>query len=340
MEVQVREAVVILNWNGDRHLAEFLPSVVEHTPTDVDIVVVDNGSTDSSVSMLKADFKRIKVVELGCNYGFAAGYNWALSMMEYELVVLLNSDVAVSEGWTVPLFAALRSDELLAAVSPKLLSVAAPDTFEYAGASGGFIDYFGYPFCRGRILQSLERDHGQYDDQRDLLWVSGAAFACRLSTFKKLGGFDADFFAHMEEIDLCWRFALAGYRVAVVPQSVVYHLGGGTLTIASPHKTYLNHRNNLAMLFKCAPTSQRIVVAVVRPLLDLAAAFSYLIKGQGGNFVAVFKAYKDFIAWHPRLQRKRHAIRSSRKSESAHIYKGSIILRFIFSNRNFGDLTI
>ncbi len=336
--MEVHEAIVILNWNGEKHLSEFLPSVVEHTPSCVDVIVADNGSSDGSLELLARDFKGVKVIQLDQNYGFAGGYNRALASLDYEFVVLLNSDVEVSEGWCEPLFEALRSDDGLAAVAPKLRSYVARDHFEYAGASGGYIDYFGYPFCRGRILQSLEQDRGQYDDSRELFWVSGAAFACRLSTFKEQGGFDADFFAHMEEVDLCWRFALAGYRVAIVPQSTVYHLGGGTLSVASPRKTHLNHRNNLAMLFKCAPTSQRLVVAVVRPMLDFVAALSYLFKGEWGNFCAVFKAYRDFIAWHGALSRKRKAIRSVRRCESTHIYKGSIVLRSIFGGKTFGHL--
>ncbi len=334
--MEKQEAIVILNWNGEKHLAEFLPSVIEYTPLSVDIIVADNGSTDSSLELLRQkQFQRVKIIELDCNYGFAEGYNRALATLNYEIAVLLNSDVAVTQGWCEPLFEALRSNKKIAAVAPKLKSYLSPDDFEYAGASGGYIDYLGYPFCRGRILQTVEKDLGQYDDARDVMWVSGAAFACRLSTFKELGGFDNDFFAHMEEIDLCWRFSLAGYRVAIIPQSTVYHLGGGTLNVSSPHKTFLNHRNNLAMLFKCASPTQRLVVAALRPPLDFLAALSYLAKGQWGNFAAVFRAYKEFIAWHPRLQRKRHAIQSSKKSNLTQIYRGSIILRTIFKSRFF-----
>ncbi len=334
------EAIVILNWNGEKHLSEFLPSVIAHTPAAVDIIVADNGSTDDSVAFVRENFERVQIIELDQNYGFAGGYNRALASLNYESVVLLNSDVEVSAGWCEPLFEALRADEKVAAVAPKLLSYSQRDMFEYAGASGGYIDYFGYPFCRGRILQHIERDCGQYDDTRDVMWVSGAAFACRLKLFKEMGGFDADFFAHQEEIDLCWRFALRGYRVAIVPQSVAYHLGGGTLNASSPRKTMLNHRNNLAMLFKCAPSSQRAVVAVVRPLLDLAAAFSYLLKGQWGNCCAVFGAYIDFFKWHGALSEKRKSIRGASLSESKYIYQGSIILRSIFGRQTFGDIRI
>ncbi len=338
--MESNKAILILNWNGEHHLTTFLPSVLTHTPSTVDVIVADNGSTDSSVELLRRDFERVKVLEFDRNYGFAEGYNRAMELVEHEFVVLLNSDVEVSAGWCEPLFEALAADSSLAAVAPKLLAYSDKSSFEYAGAAGGFIDYLGYPFCRGRILQTIEQDRGQYDDVRRVFWVSGAAFACRRSYFREVGGFDADFFAHMEEIDLCWRFALAGYHVAIMPQSVVYHLGGGTLNASSPRKTELNHRNNLAMLFKCAPTTQRIVVAVVRPVLDFAAALSYLFKGEWGNFVAVFKAYRAFVAWHGTLSKKRRAIRTSRKCEAKYIFRGSIVVRSLFGRHTFGSLKL
>ncbi|MFI3323631.1 MAG: glycosyltransferase family 2 protein [Rikenellaceae bacterium] len=338
--MESNKAILILNWNGEQHLATFLPSVLAHTPSTIDVIVADNGSDDSSLELLRRDFERVKIIEFDRNYGFAEGYNRAMELVEHEFVVLLNSDVEVSAGWCEPLFEALAADSSLAAVAPKLLSYCDKSSFEYAGAAGGFIDYLGYPFCRGRILQTFEQDRGQYDDMRRLFWISGAAFVCRRSYFREVGGFDADFFAHMEEIDLCWRFAMVGYSVAIVPQSTVYHLGGGTLNASSPRKTELNHRNNLAMLFKCAPTSQRIVVAVVRPMLDFVAALSYLIKGEWGNFVAVFKAYRTFFAWHSTLSKKRRAIRNSRKCEAKHIYRGSIVLRSLFGRRTFGSLKL
>ncbi len=333
-------AIVILNWNGEEHLRRFLPSVVEHTPLWVDVVVADNGSTDGSLDLLEREFEGVKVVALGSNYGFAEGYNRALKLIDYNYYVLLNSDVEVMEGWCEPLFEELRANPDVGAVSPKILSVLEPTKFEYAGASGGYIDMLGYPFCRGRILQSIEEDEGQYNDARDLFWVSGAAFGCRAEVFAQLGGFDCDMFAHMEEIDLCWRMQLMGYRVRVIPQSVVYHLGGGTLAVDSPNKIYLNHRNNLAMLYKCAPPAQRVLVAVVRPVLDLVAAFSYLFAGRGANFWAVIRAYATFIKWHPMLNRKRRELREGRKGESIYIYKGSIVLKYIGGVRRFKDIGI
>ncbi len=331
-------AVVILNWNGEEHLRQFLPSVVAHTPQWVDVVVADNGSSDGSVALLKSQFSGVKIIEMPQNLGFAGGYNQALSELDYQMVILLNSDVQVVAGWCEPLLTELSENPDVGAVGPKLRSYADPNSFEYAGASGGYIDFLGYPFCRGRILQHIEIDHNQYDDKRDLFWVSGAAFCCRLSVFKSLGGFDEDFFAHQEEIDLCWRMQLMGYRVRIVPQSVVYHLGGGTLNSSSPRKTMLNHRNNLAMLFKCAPTWQRILVAIVRPILDMMAALSYLLKGRGAEFRAVLEAYRDFMAWHSSLSAKRKAIRDARVSESKYIYRGSIVLRALFGRKHFDDM--
>ncbi len=324
----MRVAVVILNFNGEEHLRRFLPSVVEHTPEYVDVIVADNGSTDGSCELLQSEFSpRVELLRLDRNYGFAEGYNRALTQLDHDIFILLNSDVEVTPGYVEPLIEELLSSDDIAAVGPKLRSVAEPEKFEYAGASGGFIDYLGYPFCRGRKLSKVEYDKGQYDDARDIFWVSGAAFVCRGSIYKELGGFDSDFFAHMEEIDLCWRMQLRGYRVRIVPQSVVYHLGGGTLNVLSPFKVFLNHRNNLAMLYKCAPTPQRITVAILRPFLDLAAAFSYLLKGQSKAFCAVFKAWWEFIKWHKSLNTKRHAIRSNAICESKYIYKGSIFLK-------------
>ncbi|MFR9594139.1 MAG: glycosyltransferase family 2 protein, partial [Rikenellaceae bacterium] len=307
-------------------------------PRGVDVVVVDNGSTDSSVGVLKREFESVRVVELGENYGFAAGYNEALRRLDYECYVLLNSDVEVTEGWCAPLLGELYSSEDVGAVSPKILSCAEPSKFEYAGASGGYIDILGYPFCRGRILKTTEVDEGQYDDARDLFWVSGAAFAIRAEVFEQMGGFDADFFAHMEEIDLCWRLQLRGYRVRVVPQSVVYHLGGGTLAEDSPSKIYLNHRNNLAMLYKCASPGQRALVAVVRPVLDMAAAVSYLVKGRVRNFWAVFRAYGSFVKWHFALANKRREVRAGVVEESRYIYRGSIVWRYLWGLRRYSDM--
>lgn len=331
--------IVILNWNGEAHLRRFLPSVVAAAPAGVGIVVADNGSTDGSLALLASEFPTVHVVRLDTNYGFAGGYNRALEQIEADIFVLLNSDVETPAGWLEPLLECLERNPDVAVVSPKLISFLERTKFEYAGASGGFIDFLGYPFCRGRILRTVEEDRGQYDDERDVFWVSGAAFCCRAGVFRALGGFDGDFFAHMEEIDLCWRMQLAGYRVRVVPQSTVYHLGGGTLQTDSPTKVFYNHRNNLAMLFKCTSTGQRLLVAVARPVLDVLAALSYLVQGRADNFCSVFRAYRDFFRWHPALARKRRTIRATRKTATAkHVYGGSILLRYFLGWRTFGQL--
>ena len=330
--------IVILNWNGVAHLRRFLPSVVAAAPAGVEVVVADNGSTDDSLQVLADEFPTVGLVRLDRNYGFAGGYNRALRRIEADYYVLLNSDVETPAGWLEPLIDCLDRHPEVAVVSPKLISSEDRRMFEYAGASGGYIDWLGYPFCRGRILRTVEEDCGQYDDARDLFWVSGAAFCCRAEVFHRLGGFDDDFFAHMEEIDLCWRMQLAGYRVRVIPESRVYHLGGGTLQTDSPSKVFYNHRNNLAMLYKCSSPGQRVVVAVVRPVLDLLAALSYLAQGRADNFRAVFRAWRDFLRWHGVLAEKRRAIRSSRKVEARHIYRGSIVVRYMLGGRTFGRL--
>ena len=330
--------IVILNWNGVGHLRRFLPSVVAAAPSGVEVVVADNGSTDDSVSVLGSEFPTVRIVRLDRNYGFAGGYNRALRQVEADYYILLNSDVETPSGWLDPLLDTLERNPDVAVVSPKLISSEDRRMFEYAGAAGGYIDFLGYPFCRGRILRTVEEDRGQYDDARDLFWVSGAAFCCRADVFRALGGFDGDFFAHMEEIDLCWRMQLAGYRVRVVPASRVYHLGGGTLQTDSPSKVFYNHRNNLAMLYKCSSSGQRLLVSVLRPALDVLAALSYLVQGRADNFRAVFRAWRDFLKWHPLLAEKRRAIRSSRKAGAGHVYRGSILLRYFLGGRTFGRL--
>ena len=325
--------VLILNWNGVSHLARFLPSVVANTPPQAGIAVADNGSTDDSVALLEREFPSVEIIRLDRNYGFAGGYNRAVERIEAEYMVLLNSDVETPEGWLGPLVRTLDENPDVAVVAPKLLSYSDKSRFEYAGAAGGYIDWLGYPFCRGRVMQRIETDRGQYDDACDVFWASGAAFCCRRDAFVAAGGFDADFFAHMEEIDLCWRLQIAGWRIRVEPQSVVYHLGGGTLPVASPSKMFYNHRNNLMMLYKCATPVQRAVVAAVRPLLDMAAALSYLAGGSWGGFCAVFRAWREFLAAHRTLAAKRRAIMQMRRDDPSrdisprHILRGSIIIR-------------
>lgn len=332
----MKTAVVILNWNGRKLLERYLPSVVERTP-NAEVIVADNGSTDDSLVWLRMHYPEVKTITLDKNYGFAGGYNRALRDVDADYVVLLNSDVEVTVGWLEPLVEVLDKSADVAVVAPKLRSVTEPQRFEYAGAAGGFIDYLGYPFCRGRILSTVEEDCGQYDDCRDIFWASGAAMCCRREVFLAVGGFDEDFFAHMEEIDLQWRMQLAGWRIAVEPRSVVYHLGGGTLP-ASPNKIFLNHRNNLAMLMKCSSPMQRAVVALVRPLTDMAEAVAHLLMLRPRNAWAIVRAWWAFVKWHKMLGRKRREVVRRESVEIRGIYPRSIVLSYLFGKRTFNKM--
>lgn len=330
--------VVILNWNGREHLHRFLPSVISTTPKDVGVVVADNGSTDDSVEMMRTYFPTVEVLELKENYGYAGGYNRAIGMLDADYFILLNSDVETTAGWCEPLIEALNSDDKLIAVQPKLRSYSQRNNFEYAGASGGFIDALGYPFCRGRILATTEEDRGQYDSPRDCFWASGACLACRKEIFTIVGGLDEDFFAHMEEIDLCWRAQLYGYRIAVEPRSIVYHLGGGTLPVNSPRKIYLNYRNNLAMLYKNLSKGRLAAVMPARLVMDGLSAAVFLLQGHGDFVVQIWKAHTDFRRWKKTLKLKRAAIQSKATTNAYGIYKGSIVFRYYFGSKVFGNL--
>ena len=286
-------SVIILNWNGAEMLRTYLPSVVAHTTLpDVEIIVADNGSTDNSLEVLRTEFPNVNTIVLDQNYGFAEGYNRAISQVESKYVVLLNSDVEVTEGWLEPMLAYMDANTDVASVQPKIRSYINRDYFEHAGAAGGFVNALGYPYCRGRILWKVEQDKGQYDTITDVDWTSGACMCVRTNVYKELGGLDASFFAHMEEIDLCWRMRNAGWRLVCLPQAVVYHLGGGSLHYDSPRKTYLNHRNNLIMIKK--NKKHPIGVLFVRFFLDYAAACLYLLQGRWGAFKAVFQARRDY----------------------------------------------
>ncbi len=291
----IKIAVVLLNWNGKHFLEEFLPYVVRHSKMDgVKVFVADNGSTDDSVSFIGNNFPTIKIILLDRNYGFADGYNRALTQIETEYFVLLNTDVKVSEGWLEPLLQILDSNNLVAACMPKIRSYHQPDFFEYAGAAGGFIDKYGYPFCQGRIFDSLESDFGQYDSLKEIFWATGACLMIRGPLFKISGGFDSSFFAHMEEIDLCWRLKNRGYKIMISPDSIVYHVGGGTLPQSNPHKTYLNFRNNLFLLCKNLPSEKLVSVLLIRILMDFLSLFRFLIKGSFRDIMAIIKAHFHF----------------------------------------------
>ncbi len=288
-------AVVILNYNGAGMLRRFLPSVIEYSP-EASIYVADNGSSDESCDVVRNEFPAVKLMVLDHNYGFAEGYNRALAQVDEEYAVLLNSDVEVTRGWLSPMTQFLDSNPEVAACQPKLLSFKQKDFFEYAGAAGGFIDKWGYTFCRGRIFNTVERDSGQYDDTTDVFWATGAALMIRNEVYKNNGGLDGRFFAHMEEIDLCWRLRSRGYRIACVPQSHVYHVGGATLKKENPQKTYLNFRNNLLMIYKNAPNCQLKKIMLFRKVFDNVAALKFLASGDYAAFKAVRKARRDFKA--------------------------------------------
>lgn len=288
-------AVVILNYNGAGMLRRFLPSVIKYS-SEASIYVADNGSSDESCDVVRNEFPAVKLLVLDHNYGFAEGYNRALAQVDEEYAVLLNSDVEVTRGWLSPMTQFLDSNPEVAACQPKLLSFKQKDFFEYAGAAGGFIDKWGYTFCRGRIFNTVERDSGQYDDTTDVFWATGAALMIRNEVYKNNGGLDGRFFAHMEEIDLCWRLRSRGYRIACVPQSHVYHVGGATLKKENPQKTYLNFRNNLLMIYKNASDCQLKKILLFRKVFDNVAALKFLASGDYAAFKAVRKARRDFKA--------------------------------------------
>ena len=288
-----RVAVVILNYNGAQMLRRFLPSVLEFSP-EAEVVVADNASTDDSLEVMRREFPTVRLVCLDKNHGFADGYNYALREVSADYYLLLNSDVEVTRGWLAPLLAFMDAHEDVAACQPKLLSYNNKALFEYAGGAGGFLDRYGYPFCRGRIFDAVEEDKGQYDNVANLFWATGAALMIRSGDYWSAGGLDGTFFAHMEEIDLCWRLRARGRRIVCVPDSVVYHVGGATLNKSNPRKTFLNFRNNLLMLYKNLPEKELSAVMMCRALLDYVAAAKFLLSGNVGDFKAVVAARREF----------------------------------------------
>lgn len=334
----MKTAVIILNWNGERMLRDFLPSVVANTP-DAEIVVADNGSTDSSLEVLKRDFPSVKTICLDRNYGFAEGYNRAISAVSCDYVVLLNSDVEVPAGWLAPLVSFLDANPNVAACQPKLLAHYDKSMFEYAGAAGGFVDRFGYPFCRGRIFSVVERDNHQYDDVADIHWATGACMLVRKAVYEQCGGLDSRFFAHNEEIDLCWRMRILGHRICYVPSSCVYHLGGGTLPQGNPRKTYLNFRNNLTMLYKNLPDSQLHGVLRWRTFLDYVAMLQSLLKFNVADVKAILKARRDFYAWKSDFAPVRQQIRRDAVNSGSLLMPYSILWKFfVLGKKHFSDL--
>jgi hypothetical protein len=289
-------AVVILNWNGEKHLANFLPSVFNSTYPNMEIIIGDNASTDNSLDFLNQNFPLVKVIVNNKNYGFAEGYNQVLKQIEADYFVLLNSDVEVTPDWIAPVIKMMEADDKIAIAQPKIRSYYNRDSFEYAGAAGGFIDTFAYPFCRGRIFDTIEKDEGQYDDEKEIFWASGCALFIKSSVWKEIGGLDEHFFAHMEEIDLCWRVKNKGYKVMYCGFSTVYHVGGGTLQAESPYKTYLNFRNNLYLIKKNEPLSRSIFLIPFRFCLDFLALIKFLVDKKADNAWAISKAHRHFIS--------------------------------------------
>jgi GT2 family glycosyltransferase len=297
LSVQPSVAIVILNWNGKGFLEKFLPSVLATTYSNKKVIVADNASTDDSLQFLSAHYPQVGIIKNSVNEGFAKGYNTALKQVEGDYFVLLNSDVEVTPGWVEPVIALMESDKTIAACQPKLLSYHHKNQFEYAGASGGWIDRFGYPFGRGRIFDICEEDKGQYDNAVPCFWASGAALFVRPEVYEQLGGFDEYFFAHQEEIDLCWRIQQAGYKVYVQPQSEVYHVGGGTLPKGNSKKVYLNFRNNLIMMVKNLPFGSLCWQLPFRIGLDAVAAWKGLLNGDTGYFAAIAKSHFGVLKW-------------------------------------------
>ena len=338
-------SVVILNYNTRKYLEDFLPGLLESVPHGTRVVVADNASEDDSVSFVKANFPRVSCIELSKNHGFATGYNHALKEEDAEYYVLLNSDVETPSGWLEPLIRYMEDHPGIAACQPKIKSYSQKSAFEHAGASGGWMDIMGYPFCRGRILNVIEEDEGQYDDPVEVFWASGAAMVIRAELFHKIGGFDDDYFAHFEEIDLCWRLKRAGYGIAVVPQSVVYHIGGGTLNYISPTKTYLNFRNSLYTLFKNESKRHLFWIVFFRLILDGAAAMLFLSQGKFNFIWMILKAHLKFYSKFPVLVKKRRhykiLVQEARVGDwNGHgLYKGSVIWKFYLKKRRkFSEL--
>jgi len=330
--VSAKVAIVILNWNGRKYLEQFLPSVVKSIYDNKEIIVADNGSSDGSINFIKQNYPEIKIISLQKNYGFAQGYNEALKQVQSDYYILLNSYVEVTPGWIEPIIKLMEYNKSIAACQPKILSYNDKNMFEYAGACGGWIDYLGYPFTRGRVFDFLEKDDHQYDDEEEIFWASGAALFVRADIFRQVNGFDNYFFAHMEEIDLCWRLQLAGYNVHAYPKSVVYHVGGGTLPKGNPRKVFLNFRNNLIMLAKNLPVTQSIWKIPFRFVLDILSAFKFLLSGNGADFIAVIKAELAFIKW-LFLKRKCSVFPQNKSGKLNGWFNRSVVWKYFISGK-------
>lgn len=320
-------AVVILNWNGAKLLEQFLPSVLAYSE-EAKVYVADNASTDDSITIIKAQFPSVSIIQNDGNYGFAHGYNLALEQVEEPYYALVNSDVEVTKGWLTRILSIFESEPNIGIIQPKILDYKDKEKFEYAGAAGGFIDKYGYPYCRGRSFTTIEKDNHQYDDENEIFWASGACFFIRKDIFRKLNGFDSDFFAHQEEIDLCWRANNLGYKVQYTYKSVVYHVGGATLSASNPKKTFLNFRNSLLMLLKNLPKNQLFPILFVRLILDGIAGISFIFQGKFKHCFAIIKAHFHFY----------HLISKNLKKRSDYQNKNyfrikSIVFHYFIKNR-------
>ncbi len=327
-------AVVILNWNGEALLERYLPSVMEHSP-GARVYVADNASTDGSVAFVRKHFPEVTVIQNSTNGGFAKGYNDALKEIDADVYCLLNSDVEVTPGWISPVMELFRDKPDAAIVQPKILDLLKPDHFEYAGAGGGFLDQLGYPFCRGRIFQSLEKDHGQYNDTTEIFWATGACMFIRKKVFDELGGFDEDYFAHQEEVDLCWRAQNKGYRVYYVGRSEVLHLGGSTLSNMNPKKTYLNFRNSLFSITKNLPRKKALMIILFRLLLDGIAAVRFIFQGKGRHCMAILRAHLSYYRQFGKMYGKRE------KSVFVIKYyrtKSIVLSHYVYRKKTFDEL--
>lgn len=327
-------AIVILNWNGEVLLERYLPSVIEHS-NDADIYVADNASTDDSISFVTSNYPTIKIIKNTENGGFAKGYNDALAYVDADIYCLLNSDVEVTPNWLIPIIDGFLNIPDVAIIQPKILDLLKKEYFEYAGAGGGFIDQLGYPFCRGRIFQTLERDDGQYDDVKEIFWATGACMFVRKSVFEELNGFDADYFAHQEEVDFCWRAKNHGYKIVYIGASKVYHLGGSTLSNMNPKKTYLNFRNSLFSITKNLPRRKAFIIIFLRLLLDGIAAIRFIFQLRFKHFFAIFRAHLSFYRQFRKMYKKREKTKFLRKY---YITKSIVWSYFVHKVRNFNIL--
>jgi GT2 family glycosyltransferase len=331
-------AVVILNWNGRSFLEKFLPSVCRSTYGNLQLVLADNASTDDSVAFVAEHYPQIRIIQNPRNDGFAGGYNDALQQVQADIYVLLNQDVEVEPGWIEPVVALMQQDTRIAACQPKMRAYKEPEDFEYAGAAGGWMDILGYTFCRGRILYTTEKDNGQYDDVKDIFWATGAALFIRSACYHQVGGFDRDFFAHMEEVDLCWRLQRAGYRICYCPDSRVFHVGGGSLPQGNPRKLYLNFRNNLMMLWKNLHSEDRWIVLVQRFFLDILAGVKSLVAGKPKDMAAIYRAYRDYYRWR-RTYVKKDDLPEMKLMKMSGVFHGIMIWRYYFlGHKHFSEL--